>query len=147
MSKTIIGFIVDNEIAFSVQIGNEDENAEERKAKYLSSPTIVEITHLAYSPANGSVWDGENFVIPENLDISHGESFQNETGHEESRSFAFMVDSVCTGRINLMPLAESAIAALLSSPTFLDITEMVGRLEEGTNYHGMLIRDGEIVSE
>jgi hypothetical protein len=29
----------------------------------------------------------------------------------------------------------------------LDITEMVGRLEEGTNYHGMLIRDGEIVSE
>jgi hypothetical protein len=147
MSKTIIGFIVDNEIAFSVPIDNNDQNAEERKAKFLSNPDVVEITHLPYTPVNGSIWDGSSFMFPEGFSGSHGQSFQTRSGLNESRSFAFILNGVCTGIINLMPRAEAAIAALLSNPTFLDITEMVNTLPYGVNYLGKIIRNGQIVSE
>jgi hypothetical protein len=49
--------------------------------------------------------------------------------------------------MNLMSQSDAAIAALLSNPTFLDITEMVNSLRPGVSYLGKFIRNGQIVSE
>jgi hypothetical protein len=146
MSKTIIGFMVEDEITFSIVIDDNDINAEAKKAKYLSNPTIIETTNLPYSPVFGSVWNGANFVIPEGSGLIHEATDHVHVEYSEVRSFAFVVDNVCTGRISLMPKAAGIISALLSNPTFLDITEMVDRLPSGVNYHGKFVRNGEIVS-
>jgi hypothetical protein len=146
MSKTIIGFMVEDEITFSIVIDDNDINAEAKKAKYLSNPIIIETTNLPYSPVVGSIWDGVNFIIPEGSALVHESTDHGHVEHNEARSFAFVVNNTCTGRINLMPRAEGVISALLSNPTFLDITEMVYSLPSGVNYHGKFVRNGEIVS-
>ena len=45
-----------------------------------------------------------------------------------------------------MPQAEAGIAALLSNPTFLDITEMVNNLPYGVSHLGKIVKNGQIVS-
>lgn len=141
MSRTIIGFIVDNEIAFTLPLDDDEVGVEQVKSWYLSNPTIIETTFLPNSPTKGSVWDGKNF---------HGDykkSVQNQAGYEGFRSFAFIIDNVCFDTLDITPMAEGPIAALLSNPTLLDITEMVAALEEGQIYLGKFIRNGQIVSE
>ena len=147
MSRTIIGFIVDDEIAFTLPLDNNEVGIEQTKSWYLSSPTIIETTLLPYSPINGSVWDGQNFIIPKHFNAVHGKSIQDQPGHEGFRSFAFVVNGVCFDRLDITPVAEGPIAALLSNPTLLDITEMVAALGDGQMYLGKFIRNGQIVSE
>lgn len=147
MTTTIIGFIVENEIAFAIPINSDEPDAESRKLKFLSNPDVVEITHLPYTPVKGSTWDGSNFIVPEGFGGSHGQSFQTRSGLGQSRTFAFILNGVCTGIMNLMSQSDAAIAALLSNPTFLDITEMVNSLRPGVSYLGKFIRNGQIVSE
>jgi hypothetical protein len=147
MSRTIIGFIVDNEIAFTLPLYDDEPGVEQIKSWYLSNPTIIETTLLPYSPINGSVWDGENFIIPGHSYGVHEKSVQDRPGYEGFRSFAFAIDNVCFDRLDITPMAEGPIAALLSNPTLLDITEMVAALEEGQMYLGKFVRNGQIVSE
>ena len=147
MNNTIIGFIVEDRIAFVLVIDNEQPEAESRKFKFFSNPTIVEITDLPYWPAFGTAWDGTNFSIPEGLDDYHKQSYRITTKQEESRSFAFVSNGICTGTINLMPAASDAINALLSNPTFLDITEMVKELDYNAPPVGWFVKNGKIVKD
>lgn len=55
---------------------------------FSASPTVINITDLAYVPINGSEWDGENFIHPE------GEEFAPITQRPNIFArFSFLLDN------------------------------------------------------
>jgi hypothetical protein len=133
---TVFGIVVENELAEMFFIPSEDSTF----TNILSSnPAVVEVTNIGYHPANGSVWDGENFIIPEGSGLSHGVAKNTEPGMSNSSTFAYIIDGICVQKSFFRPgpIGDRFSAALASSPIFVQMTmEQSREVRLGWTYNG-----------
>jgi len=112
---------VDNDKIWYLSIELEDddsipENFINKDYALSNDPQILDITHLNYTPAKLSVWNGSDFIAPE------GEEHRPPSGQECENgcvSFAFLKDNVYYGMTSYCLGPEPndvSIAALSSNP-------------------------------
>lgn len=142
----IFAIMVEDKIA-RVMVVSESQKS--RYNLYGLNPDIINITHLPYKPAKGSVWNGENFIIPENLLINHEPQNNQTKEKEESFTFAYLVNNTCLGTVNFLsiPAAQELIDLYLTNPNIMEITEMIKELDHNAPPIGWLVKDGKIVKE
>lgn len=141
---TDFAVLIENEIAIVMNVPEDHK----LNAILRSNPIVIDITDFPYNPSDGSIWNGEDFDIPEDLFPFPGDPYKEIYG-DSTCVFAYVVNNICVGRTRFYKgssSGETFIAAYKSNPDFADITEILENLETKA-VSGMYLIDGQIVDE
>jgi len=142
-TNTVFAVVVGDEIATIMNIPKNTNLHDILE----NGPSVFDVTDMNYKPAIGSIWDGLNFVIPENVDAEHDVP-DVQVEEQECKTFVYLIDNVCVKRTKLYKNSLDGgllISAFLSNPKFVDITNMVDNPANATKYLGWFIKDGQLV--
>lgn len=140
-----VAVVVEDEIAWVYSMPKDSVVHE----SLLENPKVIDTTSLPYFPAKGSVWDGQNFNIPKNLDIQHESQFSSRSPeYSDFKTFSYLLNNVCTGSVSINPkLGERLIYAYLSNPDFVDITSLIADPTRYGEVVGATLKNGEIATQ
>lgn len=120
--------VVDDEIASEI-ILPFSQLQEEQKKDFIDyynllkqNPKVVETTHLNYKPAKGSIFNGEEFIIPENLNIQH-EPIEEGSPVSFTKRFAYLIDNVCKWTILFNEQGTILTFIYQSNPSFVEVID------------------------
>lgn len=126
IKKFYLNIDEDSVLFFQLPLDNNDQVEEKMQKKdyaLSNNPTIIDITHLNYTPNKDSVWNGVNFVS-ENSEVRPA---CKESCLNGCATFAFVIDNVYHGMNGYCVNAENEgiIAAFQSNPTITYLIEEV----------------------
>jgi hypothetical protein len=136
----LFAILVEDEIADILNV----PTAYSMYSNMINNASLLDITELPYRPSEGHVWDGENFLAPENF-VDSSVTLPEKPGF---KYFAFLSDNICVGRTIVNPTTNPRLAAAFSSnPTFLPVKSFSDSLEDPSILLGQFVRNGQLVSE